>query len=404
MIHKVIIPIAGYGTRMYPATKVLPKALFPMVDPRDNLVKPILYMLCDTVLHALENQSGYTVEKHRSKLKLIIVIQSEQRPFIEHFFFDHSLDHVYGKGGEDAVMMQQIERIRYISQFIELVVQEEQAGLGHAIMICEPYVRVMKNDKNNSVGRDVNRGSNIEDENDGEEEDADDDAEEDESFMLMLGDHIYVTSDAAQGSCIHQMLTVYNSHEQQQQRRRGVRNGKQLSMTSVSATVESELSVNGIVKMKRDTLDDAGRIFTVETTFEKPSAQTAEQLDLFLDSNLLHDGPLSHIENEHGRETTERQCLCFFGIDILTMKAFDYLRESWTVLQHENRSRSRKEELNLRMHCMKQLMESESDGMLGVFLSGRRCDTGLPVPYLQSMNTVFNNGGGKLGGKLGGKR
>jgi hypothetical protein len=30
-IQKAIIPIAGYGTRLFPATKAVPKALFPII-------------------------------------------------------------------------------------------------------------------------------------------------------------------------------------------------------------------------------------------------------------------------------------------------------------------------------------------------------------------------------------
>jgi len=31
-IRKAVIPIAGWGTRMFPASKAMPKALFPIVD------------------------------------------------------------------------------------------------------------------------------------------------------------------------------------------------------------------------------------------------------------------------------------------------------------------------------------------------------------------------------------
>lgn len=320
---------------MYPATKVIPKALFPLVDPQDNLVKPILYMLCDMTLKALEAQQDLT-EEDISKFKLIIVIQEDQRPFLEHFFYDHSLDHLYAK---DKVMKQQIDRIKQIAQYIELVVQEEQAGLGHAILICEPHVH----------------GEN--------------------SFMLMLGDHVYIAPKTASGSCVQQMIQAY-------QRTDGA-----LSITSVSTTVESELSVNGVLKMDDSSLDSSAGLFKVETTYEKPSSQTAEELGLFLDHSVL-----SKIGgfNEQ-QQTNERQCLCYFGMDILTIAAFDYLRENWIILQEENKTRTKKEELNLRMHGMKQLIESKEHGMLGVFINGNRCDTGLPVPYLNSMNAVYRN-------------
>jgi UTP--glucose-1-phosphate uridylyltransferase len=37
-IQKAIIPIAGYGTRLFPATKAVPKALFPIIA-QDGIAK-----------------------------------------------------------------------------------------------------------------------------------------------------------------------------------------------------------------------------------------------------------------------------------------------------------------------------------------------------------------------------
>lgn len=46
MIKKAVIPIAGYGTRMLPATKVLPKAMLNIVN------KPIIEYLIDEIIEA----------------------------------------------------------------------------------------------------------------------------------------------------------------------------------------------------------------------------------------------------------------------------------------------------------------------------------------------------------------
>jgi len=37
VIEKALIPVAGLGTRLRPVTAVLPKAMFPLVDPRGRL-------------------------------------------------------------------------------------------------------------------------------------------------------------------------------------------------------------------------------------------------------------------------------------------------------------------------------------------------------------------------------
>ncbi len=50
-IQKAVIPIAGYGTRLFPATKAVLKALFPIID-QDGLAKPIIQLIIEEVLTA----------------------------------------------------------------------------------------------------------------------------------------------------------------------------------------------------------------------------------------------------------------------------------------------------------------------------------------------------------------
>ena len=42
-IQKAVIPIAGYGTRLFPATKAVPKALFPIIA-QDGIAKPVIHL------------------------------------------------------------------------------------------------------------------------------------------------------------------------------------------------------------------------------------------------------------------------------------------------------------------------------------------------------------------------
>jgi UTP--glucose-1-phosphate uridylyltransferase len=44
---KAIIPIAGLGTRMFPATRILPKPFLPIIDPNDGLPKPGIHIIID---------------------------------------------------------------------------------------------------------------------------------------------------------------------------------------------------------------------------------------------------------------------------------------------------------------------------------------------------------------------
>ena len=50
-IQKAIIPIAGYGTRLFPATKAVPKALFPIIA-QDGIAKPVIQLIIEEALSA----------------------------------------------------------------------------------------------------------------------------------------------------------------------------------------------------------------------------------------------------------------------------------------------------------------------------------------------------------------
>jgi UTP--glucose-1-phosphate uridylyltransferase len=45
-IRKCVIPAAGFGTRFLPATKALPKEMFPIID------KPVMQMLVEEAVNA----------------------------------------------------------------------------------------------------------------------------------------------------------------------------------------------------------------------------------------------------------------------------------------------------------------------------------------------------------------
>lgn len=50
-VRKAVIPVAGYGTRMYPATKMIKKEFLPIID-KDGYAKPALLIILDELINA----------------------------------------------------------------------------------------------------------------------------------------------------------------------------------------------------------------------------------------------------------------------------------------------------------------------------------------------------------------
>ncbi len=47
-VRKAVIPAAGFGTRLFPATKVVKKELFPIIDS-DGRAKPVIMVIAEEI-------------------------------------------------------------------------------------------------------------------------------------------------------------------------------------------------------------------------------------------------------------------------------------------------------------------------------------------------------------------
>ncbi len=119
MIRKAVLPVAGWGTRFLPATKAMPKEMFPIID------KPVIQFIVEELLEAgVEN--------------VIFVTGRHKRPIEHHFDINTDLEkHLEEAGKEDV-----LENIKEISHMINPIYlrQKEQLGLGHAVLTAEPAV------------------------------------------------------------------------------------------------------------------------------------------------------------------------------------------------------------------------------------------------------------------------
>ena len=130
-IRKVVFPAAGLGTRILPATAVLPKELLPILD------KPIIQ---------------YGVEEAlASGLNEVILVTSPGKTMLEDHFDRHpELEEILERRGKSALL----DDLREVSNRMELssVFQDEPRGLGHAVLVSrelvddEPFAVVLSDD------------------------------------------------------------------------------------------------------------------------------------------------------------------------------------------------------------------------------------------------------------------
>lgn len=119
-IKKAIIPAAGFGTRLLPATKAQPKEMLPVVD------KPVIQYVVEEAVH-----SGIR--------KILFVVAEGKEVLKEHFRQDEELENfLREKGKLDELKI--IHSLNHLAD-IELVYQQEQKGLGDAILCAEEFVQ-----------------------------------------------------------------------------------------------------------------------------------------------------------------------------------------------------------------------------------------------------------------------
>ena len=112
-INKAIIPVAGLGTRMLPATKAIPKELLPIID------KPLIQYVVEEAI-----EGGIK--------EIILVTRSGKEAIENHFDINYELEHRLESTGKKA-SLKTLKKIIPFDIKISSVRQENALGLGHAI-------------------------------------------------------------------------------------------------------------------------------------------------------------------------------------------------------------------------------------------------------------------------------
>ncbi|HBU28037.1 TPA: UTP--glucose-1-phosphate uridylyltransferase [Candidatus Uhrbacteria bacterium] len=118
-ITKAVFLVAGMGTRSLPASKAMPKEMFPIVD------KPILQYIVEEFVDA--------------GIKDIIFVTSNGKEAIEnHFDRNFELEYRLEQSGKTE-LLDKVKRIGKLANFA-YVRQDKPLGDGHALLAAAPFI------------------------------------------------------------------------------------------------------------------------------------------------------------------------------------------------------------------------------------------------------------------------
>ncbi|MDD4952439.1 MAG: sugar phosphate nucleotidyltransferase, partial [Desulfovibrionaceae bacterium] len=115
-IRKVVIPVAGWGTRSLPATKNIPKEMLPVFK------KPVVQYVVEEAIGAGLND--------------VVLITNQNKTIIEDHF-DHNLllENLLERSGKTELL----KEVRRVAEMVNIIAvrQKQQLGLGHAVLCAK---------------------------------------------------------------------------------------------------------------------------------------------------------------------------------------------------------------------------------------------------------------------------
>jgi UTP--glucose-1-phosphate uridylyltransferase len=157
-VRKAVIAAAGRGTRQYPASTAMQKAMFPLVD-RDGLTKPTIQIIGEEAI-----DSGIE--------EICIITQPGEEKLYRDYFRRLDDNLIKAFRGKDWAILES-EKLAAFGERLYFAEQQTQEGFGHAVFQAKEFVG-------------------------------------DEPFLLLLGDHVYISE--IKDRCARQLTRVFEQY------------------------------------------------------------------------------------------------------------------------------------------------------------------------------------------------
>ncbi len=234
-VTRAVITAAGRGARQYPVADPVQKAMLPLVD-RDGLTKPVLQIIAEEAI-----ESG---------IEEICVVCAPGDEAVYRQQFRNYAAHLQSAKQFDWAE-EQARRFVDLELRLHFAVQPEPLGYGHAVWCARSFAG-------------------------------------DEPFLLLLSDHVYVSSESRR--CARQLIELAAAEG--------------CAASAVQATREHLIHQYGTLSGRR--LPERQDVYLIDEIIEKPNPTIAE---LRLQVPGLRAG----------------HYLCFFGMHLLTPVVFELL-------------------------------------------------------------------------------
>jgi UTP--glucose-1-phosphate uridylyltransferase len=295
-VRKAVITAAGRGTRQYPASTAVQKEMFPLVD-RDGLTKPVIQIIGEEAIDSGIEQI------------CIIAQPGEEKQYRDYF---KRLDNEMVKAfrGKDWAILES-EKLGAFGERLYFAEQHTPEGFGHAVYQAKKFVG-------------------------------------DEPFILMLGDHVYISD--VKDRCARQLIKVFEQYMLD-------------AVTGVQPTIERHLHLFGVI---RGLAVEANKgIYKADLIIEKPSIEVAREK---LSTGGMPAG----------------NYLAHFGMHVFSPRIFDSLEY---LIKNNIREKN-----EIQLTAAQEHLRANSDKYWAVITQGQRYDTGIPYGLMETQLALALNG------------